>query len=99
MKFRKKEVKNTGVASRVFTKFLSNSPATGKKYTAIESCWKRKPKLDYLDLDGIKEGKDKGEAKRKSSKEEVKKPEQRTTSRERKQGRKWQRTRITGITS
>eukprot|EP00957_Ditylum_brightwellii_P190712 14518509-Ditylum_brightwellii.AAC.1 len=37
-KFQKKEVKNAGVASKAFIQFLSNSPATGKKYTTVENC-------------------------------------------------------------
>eukprot|EP00957_Ditylum_brightwellii_P021813 1645763-Ditylum_brightwellii.AAC.1 len=57
-KFCKKEVKNAGVASKAFTQFLSHSPATGQKYTAVENCWKRKHKLDYLALDKMKKGKD-----------------------------------------
>eukprot|EP00957_Ditylum_brightwellii_P193911 14767651-Ditylum_brightwellii.AAC.1 len=59
-KFCKKEIKNAGVASKAFTQFLSHSPATGQKYTAVENCWKRKPKLDYLALNKMKKSKDDG---------------------------------------
>eukprot|EP00957_Ditylum_brightwellii_P066773 5067160-Ditylum_brightwellii.AAC.1 len=56
-KFCRKEVRNAGVASKAFTQFLSNSPATGKDYTEVDNCWKRKPKLDYLVLDEMKKNK------------------------------------------
>eukprot|EP00957_Ditylum_brightwellii_P010005 754983-Ditylum_brightwellii.AAC.1 len=57
-KFCKKEIKNAGVALKAFTQFLSHSPATGQKYTEVENCWKRKPKLDYMALDEMKKSKD-----------------------------------------
>eukprot|EP00957_Ditylum_brightwellii_P097192 7401682-Ditylum_brightwellii.AAC.1 len=44
-------VKNAGEAAQAFTQFLSKSPATGTKYTAVDNCWKCKPKLDDLALD------------------------------------------------
>eukprot|EP00957_Ditylum_brightwellii_P063723 4835829-Ditylum_brightwellii.AAC.2 len=50
-KIKKKELRNAGESAQAFTQFLSSSVATGKKYADVENCWKRKPKLDYLDLD------------------------------------------------
>eukprot|EP00957_Ditylum_brightwellii_P030342 2297825-Ditylum_brightwellii.AAC.1 len=63
-KFRKKEVKNAGKSAQALTQFLSNSAATGKKYTDIDNCWKRKPKLDYLAIEGDKEKKQKQDWKK-----------------------------------
>eukprot|EP00957_Ditylum_brightwellii_P202254 15329320-Ditylum_brightwellii.AAC.1 len=42
-----------------FTQFLSSSAATGNKYVVVDSCWKRKPKLDYLSLNKEKKKKPK----------------------------------------
>eukprot|EP00957_Ditylum_brightwellii_P045046 3417207-Ditylum_brightwellii.AAC.1 len=39
-----------GESVQAFTQFLSTSAATGTKYANVDNCWKRKLKLDYLDI-------------------------------------------------
>eukprot|EP00957_Ditylum_brightwellii_P168922 12857580-Ditylum_brightwellii.AAC.1 len=53
-KFKQEASCNTGKAVQAFDDFLSSKAAAGLKYTNVESYWKRKPKLDYLDLNSDK---------------------------------------------